>query len=270
MIMKSRWVTHRTRLYLLGASILVLIIVGLLLLRQSPPDLFKNVAVQTAPPNKNVSARTPGTATNRLSNQVRSPTQQSATGQSAAQNGSQAPQHTAAYWISLAQQKCVPRFEYKVKVSSRTTTNGTALAALAGDDSLYQGDVSMVYSVDKGLRLDTSAGKASFSVDMAKMLEKMVPNLQWAVDGQGTLAGESTVKLSSTNQRGSITLWIGRDDGAVLRYEQSVDGKQIASCNVTYTVLNGSLVPQTVVVDFPLTARTVTQNYTEYVIQGNK
>lgn len=268
--MRSRSEANKVRKCFLAAGIFILIIVGFLLFRLSSPDFFKNAAVQISVTNENVSVGGSSAVTNKLATQVMSSTQQAGMGKAVAQNVSQATQHTADYWISLAQQKCVPHFEYKVHVSSRTTTNGAALSTPVGSDSLYQSDVSMVYSVDKGLRLDTSTGKASFSVDMAKMLEKMIPNLQWTVDGQETMAGEPAMELSSTNQRGSITLWIGRDDGAVLRYEQSVDGKQIASCNVTYTVLNGSLVPQKTEVYFPLTARTVTQDYTEYAVQANK
>ena len=268
--MKTDWKAYKIESCFVAGIVLIAIVVLLLLQRQSGPNMVKKVSVQRAVENNSVSAKASGAGTNILYKKgMISSTQHPTDDIKAAENDAQIDQYSAAYWITLAQRKCVPRFAYQVQVSSRTTTKGTALATPARNDTLYEGRVWMVYSVDNGLRLDTSRGKGSFTVDIATMLEKTVPNIPWTIEGQDTLEGKPTVRLCSRSQRGSITLWISRDDGAVLRYAQSLDGNDLASCDVIYTPLNGSLVPLQTVIAFPLTARTVTQDYTDYVVQGD-
>lgn len=175
-------------------------------------------------------------------------------------------EHDAAYWVKLAEEKCLPRFAYKVTVSTQTTTNGPAPSPVIPDEKA----VSMTYSVDKGLHLDASTGNSSFSVDIASMLRKMQDKVSWSIEREEILDGQPTICVSSTTQRLSIKLWIHRADGAVLQFEQSLDGKQMASSKLAYTPVNGTLLPEKATTFFPATGRTVTQDYTSYVVVNSK
>ena len=168
--------------------------------------------------------------------------------------------HDAAYWIGLAEQKCVPSFSYKVIVSTQTITNAGASAVPD------QKPVSMTYSPDRGLRLDATTGNASFSVDVASVLRKMSGKTPWTIEREESLDAEPTVCVSSSNERLSVKVWIRLDDGAVLQFEQSIEGKQIASCKLVYTSVNGTLVPEKVTTVFPATGRTMIQDYRSYVV----
>ena len=268
--MKLRPTTYNAKARLFIAAILLVTTTSLVLFWCVPSRQSKGVAAQRTSQDKNTPSEAYSTATNTLSESETSlaARQRMAEKKAPARDDLPAEQRGASYWFNFALQKCVPRFDYRVEVSSQTISNAAAPATPASRDALYQSRVSMVYSPNNGLRLDTSTGGASFSVDVATMLRKMISRVQWTVDGQTTFEGEPAVRLSSTNPHGSITFWISRTDGAVLHYEQSIDGRQIASCDVKYTTLNGSLVPQKTVVRFPLTGRIVTQDYTEYAIQS--
>jgi hypothetical protein len=181
-------------------------------------------------------------------------------------NAATVARHDADYWVKLAEEKCLPNFAYKVTVSTQTTTNGPAPSPVVPD----QKPVSMTFSGDKGLHLDASTGNASFSVDIASMLRKMHDKVLWSIEREEILDGQPTICVSSTTQRLSIKLWIRSNDGAVLQFEQSLDGKQMASSKLAYTSISGTLLPEKATTFFSATGRTVTQDYTSYVVMNSQ
>jgi len=189
-------------------------------------------------------------------------TPKSEAGAKSAASTLQVPAPDGAYWLSLAERECVANFRYRVTVSTHASMN----TGIARVDTPGNKPFSMTYSPDKGLRLDSATGAASFAVDVASMLRKMDAKLPWMIDHEEVLDGQAAVCLSSATERSFVRLWIAQDNGAVLQFEQEIDGRRVATCRLDYATFNGTLLPVRATTAFAPTGRTIVQDYEGYTI----
>lgn len=100
------------------------------------------------------------------------------------------------------------------------------------------------------------------------MLRRMKGKAEWIVEIENELIDDqpcSVVKSSGDNWL--VRLWLRQVDGAVLRYEQHLNGKDLGYSELKYgNAIDGVLLPVEIRTTFKLTNQLVVQAYSEYVV----
>lgn len=171
----------------------------------------------------------------------------------------------AAFWVSQATAALSPDFDYGLQVQTKVVALNGAMGKPDGPaEVLSESTTQMSYSPDKGLRVDDQGSRASFSVDVASMLQKMRDKAEWQIEGSSEFAGQECVTLISSGATWAVRLWVNTENGAVLKYEQHLNKKHVSTSTLSYRSFDGVLVPTNVVTDFPLTGQRIVQDYRNY------
>ena len=176
-------------------------------------------------------------------------------------------------WIAFAELSCIPADDFTVEVETEVVTDHTNKLPESGP-GLSQGarKTRMKYSEEKGLRLVSSKGGASFTVDVASMLKKMKGKVEWIIEKNEEIVNDKpAVVVSSSGKGWLVRLWISHANGTVLRYDQYLNGRHISTSKIDYSEkTKGVHLPIKIETELHPPGEKIVQNYSNYVFEGGE
>lgn len=199
------------------------------------------------------------------------------------------------YWIHLAENACICREDYTVQVRTQViqgsrTDHDEESSTSAGNSAIHREDLpsspsllretvdTFANSDGTGLRrrvlasnarsqTPTPPGESFFILDVGNMLRKMKAKAEWTLKEQdGSVGGRESVLLESSGPKWLVQLWVCTIDGTVLRYDQHLNGKPVASSVLLYaSPRKGKYLPSETTTTFTRTGQIIKQIYENYV-----
>ena len=173
----------------------------------------------------------------------------------------------AGEWVLLAEKACIPKGNYTVEVTTEFYQISPPGRPETGKRTLQgKKTAQLSYTKERGLRVRPPGGTPSFTIDIASMLQKMKGKAEWVIGSkEDILDGDACVIVSSSGEKWLVRLWIRHNDGAVLRYDQYLNGNHISSSKLKYDKKHkGVCLPTRIRTEFLMTGQIMFQRYANY------
>lgn len=191
---------------------------------------------------------------------------------------------SSGYWIAKAENAMIIDKSYSVEretaiYRSNNLTFEELTETVVDTTTSKRGSDRLFYTKKKGLRLKSpknlqnqtlsSAQPSPFTLDVSHMLLKMKGKATWVLENENTqLGNQECVLLKSSGANWLVRLWIKKDNGAILRYDQYLNNQFIGSSIFEYgRPMNRKYLPTASITLFRLTGHKFVQKYSNYFFQ---
>jgi hypothetical protein len=179
-------------------------------------------------------------------------------------------------WIAKAEKSLISDKKYtvdrKTEIYQRVKDEKTGKISMK---LIKKTSTQLIYTPGVGLRLSPpntnleKLGESGFTLDIAHMLKKMKGKAKWILEDENILINNyESVILNSSGEKWLVRLWIRKNDGAILRYDQYIDNQLIGTSTIEYhQIQNGKYFPKKTKTNFKRTGHIFIQNYENYLVQ---